>query len=335
MSVTCRSPHGHRKCARRAPRSASGSKLGFTLIELLVVIAIIAILAAILFPVFAQARERARTASCMSNMRQLGTGFIMYTQDNDERFPEYIMGGGNPVFIVPANQDNPSRPAERYHTDVYLWLGYHYISWMDALHPYVKSLQMYHCPSQKRPMLINHPGVRKRFDEGPSGYPHIRDEGWRYFPPSYGYNNYIAGNSYGYPGGPSPLRPANMAEIKNPTQKFLLLHASGPYGKYAQFHAHEGSEFMRTCCEATSTSAGAAPFERGADWVKDQHPHSDGSNVTFADGHAKWYARMNPIHGSAGFSRAGSNDWNVAAIDYSYWFPPCERQWNNPYAACP
>ncbi|MES2462938.1 MAG: prepilin-type N-terminal cleavage/methylation domain-containing protein, partial [Armatimonadota bacterium] len=57
---------------------------GFTLIELLVVIAIIAILAAILFPVFAQAREKARTTACLNNMKQMGTGAMMYAQDYDE-----------------------------------------------------------------------------------------------------------------------------------------------------------------------------------------------------------------------------------------------------------
>lgn len=60
---------------------------GFTLIELLVVIAIIAILAAILFPVFAQAREKARQTTCVSNLKQIGTAFMMYVQDYDETYP--------------------------------------------------------------------------------------------------------------------------------------------------------------------------------------------------------------------------------------------------------
>src|SRR5690349_12144108 len=63
------------------------SARGFTLIELLVVIAIIALLAAILFPVFARARENARRASCQSNLKQIGLGFHQYTQDYDDRLP--------------------------------------------------------------------------------------------------------------------------------------------------------------------------------------------------------------------------------------------------------
>jgi len=78
---------------------------GFTLIELLVVIAIISILASILFPVFARARENARRASCMSNVKQIALGFMMYTQDYDGRFP-YYSGGGEMGFVYPYVKNN-------------------------------------------------------------------------------------------------------------------------------------------------------------------------------------------------------------------------------------
>jgi prepilin-type N-terminal cleavage/methylation domain-containing protein len=73
-------------------RNSNMVRRAFTLIELLVVIAIIALLAAILFPVFARARENARRASCQSNMKQIGLGILQYAQDNDERLP------GRPAF---------------------------------------------------------------------------------------------------------------------------------------------------------------------------------------------------------------------------------------------
>jgi len=76
---------------------------GFTLIELLVTIAIIAIIAAILFPVFAQARESARRASCLSNLKQIGLALMMYTQDYDEHFPaNYAYPGGSPYLTYAA-----------------------------------------------------------------------------------------------------------------------------------------------------------------------------------------------------------------------------------------
>lgn len=90
---------------------------GFTLIELLVVIAIISILAAILFPVFARARENARKAACMSNLKQIGLGVMMYTQDYDETFPAAEM------------MNNPTA------------------MWYQVIDPYVKSKQVFVCPT--------------------------------------------------------------------------------------------------------------------------------------------------------------------------------------------
>ena len=91
---------------------------GFTLIELLVVIAIIAILAAILFPVFAQAREKARQTQCLSNMRQMGLAVQMYLQDFDERFPLDSHTGSGASW-----------------------------TWLFTLEPYTKTRLLYRCPS--------------------------------------------------------------------------------------------------------------------------------------------------------------------------------------------
>jgi prepilin-type N-terminal cleavage/methylation domain-containing protein/prepilin-type processing-associated H-X9-DG protein len=106
----------------------------FTLIELLVVIAIIAIIAAILFPVFAQAREKARQASCMSNLRQAGTAFAMYVQDYDERLPDRrdlklsLPGGWKPWTSWPTSDPRAG------------WAAI-------VLNPYVKNTGIWACPS--------------------------------------------------------------------------------------------------------------------------------------------------------------------------------------------
>ncbi|MBU0611241.1 MAG: DUF1559 domain-containing protein [Armatimonadetes bacterium] len=93
---------------------------GFTLIELLVVIAIIAILAAILFPVFAKAREKARQTSCLSNVKQISLGIVMYMADYDQRTPAARFG----------------------------YEGAEHITWKRVIFPYVKNWNLFECPSK-------------------------------------------------------------------------------------------------------------------------------------------------------------------------------------------
>ena len=111
-------------------------RAGFTLVELLVVIAIIAILAAILFPVFAQAREAARTTVCLSNVKQLSLGAMMYVQDYDENFPSWVWG--NSSTIAPCSSSgNPSAGTGG------PGCGHFESIWFNAIYPYVKNAGVY------------------------------------------------------------------------------------------------------------------------------------------------------------------------------------------------
>lgn len=110
--------------------------LAFTLVELLVVVAIIALLAAIMFPVFANAREKARQSTCASNLRQLATAMTMYSHDNDEVYPwtDHYAGVPSPTY------------------------GYY---WQALIYPYVNSSQVYLCPTSDQ----NADGYNPRMDQ--------------------------------------------------------------------------------------------------------------------------------------------------------------------------
>lgn len=159
---------------------------GFTLIELLVVIAVIAILAAILFPVFAQAREKARQASCASNLRQLGLATMMYTQDFDEVFPLY------------QYDDCQGFTCFQY------WFGKRTdTGWnkgLGLLYPYMRNHQVQKCPSFT---------AAPRFGDG-NGY---------------GYNWGYLGSDYWLTQTWPPLNPAPLASLSAPAGKIAFADA--------------------------------------------------------------------------------------------------------------
>ena len=229
----------------------------FTLIELLVVIAIISILAAILFPVFARARENARRASCMSNLKQISLGFMMYTQDYDEHFPPPLwekpgVSGSLTAsdFVAPGSVDK-SKPAGNFKVSPGSGSGKLY-TWMDFIFPYVKSVQLFTCPSFS---------VRIASAQNES--------------PSYGYNAFVSGLKKGGPSYPS-RPPLALAAIDRPAEIILALD----YPVIYSVDAIPGNY-----CSSSSFLSSTSSYNPIM-W-----PHLSGGTVAFTDGHVKWYMR--------------------------------------------
>jgi prepilin-type N-terminal cleavage/methylation domain-containing protein len=160
-------------------------KRGFTLIELLVVIAIIAILAAILFPVFAQAREKARQTSCISNEKQIALGLLMYVQDYDETY----------AAEREPNVYDPPGP-----------LG---ITWRTTVQPYIKNNQVFFCPDDVSNVQWSE-GYLDGIQYGCSNNGGVYDKGNHL---SYAYNGYLYNNTNG----------TKLATLQSPASDILLL----------------------------------------------------------------------------------------------------------------
>ena len=207
---------------------------GFTLIELLVVIAIIAILAAILFPVFAQAREKARSVSCTSNFRQLGTSFTMYLQDYDE-------------VVLPRYMACPSTGAAAFPDESRLWNA--------TIQPYVKNKQIFTCPSSSE----------KRYGDTWNTRGFI----------TAGYNQTISGWYWATDACGQMILPT-LPEISYPSKNVMFADSMG--GDVA--NGYRGYLFGNTGLNVpyTTTSGGSIGGR-----------HNEGTNLTFFDGHAKWY----------------------------------------------
>jgi prepilin-type N-terminal cleavage/methylation domain-containing protein/prepilin-type processing-associated H-X9-DG protein len=221
---------------------------GFTLIELLVVIAIIAILAAILFPVFARAREQARKASCQSNLKQIGLAVVMYTQDYDEAYPVANMG-----YKIPGTTSN--------------------YFWYQVLQPYAKSYEVWVCPTSGP---ISHwtsgamAGMQDSYGINNCGAS-LTDAG----EPGHGF-----GNSFGQCSA-SGNGPTKLMDIVSPSQtifagdaasngvsNYLLIGYSNS-GYIPVLHGGQVGPFNKSPAQPVDTSQG-------------------GGNYLFADGHVKF-----------------------------------------------
>jgi prepilin-type N-terminal cleavage/methylation domain-containing protein/prepilin-type processing-associated H-X9-DG protein len=269
---------------------------GFTLIELLVVIAIIAILAAILFPVFAQARAKARQVSCLSNTKQLGTSYLMYKQDYDENFPYWSWWYSSAIGACPRS-DRPLA-CEKYES-----------IWFSCLYPYVKNAQVFSCPSTNDQSTI------------------LQNQMWAWTPNktdltqvgitagmknavvSYAANEALTNGDYcGGNGGPctdaAVDRPAETLVFGDSTTGLTGYYFPRPDRNNPKDPAHtviisrvaypnvpSGGWGNTSICGACQHDVGDDHPDQtaNADLYDQQARHSAGNNIAFADGHSKWY----------------------------------------------
>lgn len=238
----------------------------FTLIELLVVIAIIAILAAILFPVFAQAREKARQTSCLSNMKQIGLGVMMYAQDYDETYPL----GSHLLDTATAAT-----------------------TWQDLIEPYVKSgvsgtgvniVQRANAPFWICPSATPNP---TNLPADPLAFP-TADFQATFYSKAFSYIN----NSNLMPTmhrsalalGWFPMGIQGMAAVDAPASRVLAIEGAGYVG-------NTGGDDTNNCTgkETGFPDLPGRLLGRRENYAAARYRHSGGSNSVLADGHAKWF----------------------------------------------
>ncbi len=252
-------------------------KRGFTLIELLVVIAIIAILAAILFPVFARARENARKSSCQNNLKQIAIGFKQYINDFDERYP------------MPAVTNNAGT------TPPY--------GWGDALQPYLKNDQVFQCPSDAG-------------EQNTSAVPGYSDYWYNYnFQIATAANSSFRGANESVLGGTAQTILAGdggyTSSQATGSSRYVWC-GDGANGGISSATTSEAPQVNNGTAPVAGTNlctASAASIVGGAQ-INAVLPgnatttgyssviHLDGANYAFADGHVKWY-RANTTNGQS------------------------------------
>ena len=290
MSMT-----NHRLAVRHGFTSVKAN--AFTLIELLVVIAIIAILAAILFPVFAQARDKARQTACLSNTKQLGLAMMQYVQDYDETYPraDYFYPGTGPLPGAPSTATGAN------------YNRVNHFHWWVWLYPYTKNTDMLFCPS--RPVSdFDQPD---EFQTPPvSALSLWRDSSqiWN----GYQLNLSLGGaaNSWNANGtpytGPGQFRESFSggaeAGVRSTSETLMFMEGRGYF--IPTMDVATGNTAVVTSYPAASRNyyyqgffgtsnataqAATATFDVNAQKVsKVGAPHNGGINIAYADGHSKW-----------------------------------------------
>lgn len=240
-------------------RSKTKAASAFTLIELLVVIAIIAILAAILFPVFAQAREKARQTSCLSNMKQLGLAFQMYAQDYDGALSQ-------------TSWEDPTIDAKGLH-----------VHWSFFLQPYIKNYNIFVCPSDPNPVT---PLVPCTAGKTPAVDCDAQAPKFSYV------NNYnvIPAHDWLPPSEAAIDKPASMIVLGERRDKLNSGSVIGQWKGTSGFDPGQPCPNQAynqvTMAQAVAALGGAKdkPEILRVKWDR----HNQGANYTFFDGHAKW-----------------------------------------------
>ena len=245
-------------------RVSTPADRAFTLIELLVVIAIIAILAAILFPVFAQAREKARQTSCLSNTKQLSLGLLMYVQDYDETWPrndDCINNGTVAPPGAPATAIGCNGPGFGDRVNHYKWWYWTY--------PYTKNVQINFCPSRTYD--------RQNWVESAEIFG------------GYGLNIAVTGslNTYGNPNRKGAFRNSwtggTLAGLTAPAENMLMMETYFP-----GVGAYNVGGNMQTSYPMATREYWVKLMKPNGVINKQYAPHADGVLVAYADGHSKW-----------------------------------------------
>ncbi len=291
-----------------AARCKAVRRTGFTLIELLVVIAIIAILAAILFPVFAQAREAARKTACLSNTKQIGLAATMYAQDYDEVLPET-------GWVGPCSSQTPG-------PNGYYAIGDAYFSGVFsfpiASAPYIKNWQIFSCPSDPDKGGFNKTGsycyeaqlVAVHMPGSFPGMSNVVNAMLKSFPLSYA-GNYFLSQTYDpsfsramYTG---PVKMHSLADMQYPSNLFYMADVGSQLSStgtiFAGWYIAPGYG---------NTADGTGRWPKGG-------RHQGGRNWAFVDGHAKFH-KDPPFVNADGTARTETqiiNDYTELGI-YTY-----------------